>query len=144
MKNATMATRCCSLSVFLAFIVCLVHASIEEEEYEVPAFAKMPPVRNVLKRSADNIVETLRGGASENIEDTIAQLGLKYGPNFLNAIEQVRERVCVCSACGVMLDACGVVLAVTQYRKTQRLERFYTHAYNLFTTTEQERSCRRL
>jgi len=78
--------------VYLAVIVCLAHGRIDEEEYEVPAFARMGQVRDVLKRSVgvSMIMESLRGGASENLDDTIAQLGIKFGSDFLNAIEQVR------------------------------------------------------
>lgn len=67
----------------------------QEEEYEVSAFTRMGPVRNVLKARSNvidsmSLMESLRGGASENLDETIRQLGVQFGPDFLNAIEQVR------------------------------------------------------
>jgi tetratricopeptide (TPR) repeat protein len=67
-------------------------SAIEQEEYEIPPFARMPPVRKVLHRVSSSLVtmmdDSLRGGASENLIDTIAKLGDKFGSDFLDAIEQ--------------------------------------------------------
>lgn len=62
--------------------------------FGICSHARMSPVQNVLKRSSfmtEDLVESLRGGASENIDETIHQLGVQFGPDFLNAIEQVRS-----------------------------------------------------
>jgi hypothetical protein len=78
-----------------------------EEEYEVSAFARMGPVRNVLKARSNvidsmSLMESLRGGASENLDETIRQLGVQFGPDFLNAIEQVRD----CLYCSLVSFRC--------------------------------------
>lgn len=91
------------LAIATALIECLLYATAdEEEEYEIPAFARMPPVRQVMTRSSNNVVldvNLMRGGASENLDATIAQLGIQYGSAFLNAIEQVSNVERWCCSC---------------------------------------------
>jgi hypothetical protein len=67
-------------------------SAVEQEEYEIPPFARMPPVRKVLHLVSSSLVtlmdDSRRGEASENLIDTIAKLGDKFGSDFLDAIEQ--------------------------------------------------------